>query len=236
MAHPPPMLDWSQIDTVMLDMDGCLLDLNYDNRLWNDLVPSRYGQAHRVSEDTARQRLYGHLQDGARELNFYCIDFWTRRTQLDIIALHHEMAHLIIYRPGAKAFLRWLRTKDLRVLLVTNAHRLSLAVKDRHSGLCSLVHRTISSHDFGCVKQSTPFWERLAEAEPFDPAHTLFIDDNQPVLEAAAAFGIAHLLTVAQPDSNRPRQRRLRFPAFNHFAEIMEGAVPDKAKGGAAGG
>ena len=222
MADPPPTLDWSQIRTLLLDMDGCLLDLKYDNHLWNDLVPSRYGQAHGISADEARRRLYGHLQGDIRDLDFYCIDFWTRRTELDIIALHHEMAHLIIYRPGARAFLRWLRGKDVRVLLATNAHRASLAVKDRYSGLCAEVERALSSHDFGCVKESAPFWQRLAEAEPFDPAQTLFIDDNQAVLEAASAFGVAHLLTVKQPDSTRPVRSNLRFPAFNDFAEIMD--------------
>lgn len=222
MADPPPTLDWSQICTLLLDMDGCLLDLKYDNHLWNDLVPSRYGQAQGISAEEARRRLYGHLQGDIRDLDFYCIDFWTRRTELDIIALHHEMAHLIIYRPGARAFLRWLRGKDVRVLLATNAHRASLAVKDRYSGLCAEVERALSSHDFGCVKESAPFWQRLAEAEPFNPAQTLFIDDNQAVLEAASAFGVAHLLTVKQPDSTRPARSNLRFPAFNDFAEIMD--------------
>lgn len=222
MADPPPMPDWTQIRTVMLDMDGCLLDLKYDNHLWNDLVPSRYGQAQGISVDEARRRLYGHLQGDVRDLDFYCIDFWTRRTALDIIALHHEMAHLIIYRPGARAFLRWLRGKDVRVLLATNAHRASLAVKDRHSGLCAEVERALSSHDFGCVKESAPFWARLAEAEPFNPAQTLFIDDSQAVLEAASAFGVAHLLTVRQPDSTRPARSSLKFPAFDDFTEIMD--------------
>ncbi len=231
MKHPRPTPDWTQIHTVMLDMDGCLLDLIYDNHLWNDLVPIRYGQARGISAEEARRFLYGHLLGGQRDLNFYCIDFWRRRTQLDIMALHQEMAHFIIYRPGAQAFLHWLGAKEARVLLVTNAHRASLAVKDQHSGLCAEVDRTISSHDFGCVKESAPFWRRLAEAEPFDPAHTLFIDDNQDVLEAAAAFGIAHLRTVRQPDSSRPPQRDLRFPVFDHFAELMDGEAPKGSAG-----
>ncbi len=213
-------MNWDQIETVMLDMDGCLLDLEYDNRLWNQLVPSRYGRAQQISVDQARKRLYGHLRPGARSLDFYCIEFWTRRTELDIIALHHEMSRLIRYRPGAKEFLLWVRERA-RTLLVTNAHRASLSVKDLHSGICANVHLAISSHDFGHAKESPEFWQELATAQPFNPARTLFVDDNQAVLEAAAAFGISHLLTIKQPDSSRPARRRLAFPAFNHFADIM---------------
>ena len=36
------MIDWDRIDTVLLDMDGTLLDLHYDNTLWNELLPARY--------------------------------------------------------------------------------------------------------------------------------------------------------------------------------------------------
>ncbi len=214
------MVDWEQIDTVLLDMDGCLLDLKYDNRLWNDLVPSRYAAAHRISTDEARQRLYGHLKGETRGLDFYCTEFWRRRTALDIVALHEQLAQRICYRPGALAFLGWLNATGRRAVLATNAHPHSLAVKNRHSGVCGQVHRAISSHDFGHPKEAAEFWPLLADVERFDPARTLFIDDNQAVLRAAAAFGIRHLLTIAQPDSERPARRGLTFAAFNHFAEI----------------
>ena len=215
------MIDWKQIDTVLFDMDGCLLDLHYDNCLWNDLVPARYAQAQGISADEARRQLYGHLLGKDRDLSFYCIDFWTRRTGLDLIALHHELAHLIGYRPGAAAFLDWLRGRA-RTLLVTNAHRASLAVKDRYSGLSQRLDGTLSSHDFGHAKESQAFWPRLAEADPFDPARTLFIDDNETVLDAASAHGIGHLLTISQPDSGRPPRTNLKYLACNDFNELID--------------
>ena len=223
------MIDWPQINTVLLDMDGCVLDLHYDNCLWNELVPARYGQAQGIGAEEARQRLYGHLLGKARDLDFYCIDFWIRRTGLDIIALHHELAHLIRYRPGAADFLGWLRGRA-RALLATNAHRASLAVKDRYSGLCQRLDGALSSHDFGHPKESSAFWSRLAEVERFDPARTLLIDDNQTVLDAASAHGIGHLLTIKQPDSGRPPRADLKYPAFNDFNELIgstcEGRTP----------
>lgn len=219
------MIDWTQIDTVLLDMDGCLLDLHYDNCLWNELVPSRYAQAQGISAEEARRRLYGQLQGTVRDLEFYCTDFWTRRTGLDIIALHHELAHLISYRPGAAAFLDWLRGRA-RSLLATNAHPASLAVKDRYSGLSQRLDGTFSSHDFGHAKESAAFWpglaERLGESQRFDPARTLFIDDNETMLDAAAAHGIGHLLTIEQPDSARPPRANLKHRAFNDFNELID--------------
>ena len=47
-------VDWKAVDTVLLDMDGTLLDLRFDNWFWLTLVPSRYAAAHGISEADAQ--------------------------------------------------------------------------------------------------------------------------------------------------------------------------------------
>ena len=41
MSTPLP---WHQIDTVLLDMDGTMIDLHIDPHLWQTLVPARYAE------------------------------------------------------------------------------------------------------------------------------------------------------------------------------------------------
>ena len=163
------------------------------------------------------------MMDKRHTLEFYCLDYWASYTGLEILPLHHELAHLIQYRPGAESFLGWLHRERVRKILVTNAHRDSLSVKNAYSGLCNAMHATVSSHDYGHPKETESFWERLAENHPFDSRRTLLIDDNQQVLDAAAAYGIEYLLTVRQPDSGRPSRGQLAFPSFNDFGELMPG-------------
>jgi len=58
------MIDWRAIDTVLLDMDGTLLDLHFDNHFWQEHVPVRYAEkhglpparAHRLLMDTYRAK------------------------------------------------------------------------------------------------------------------------------------------------------------------------------------
>ena len=59
------MIDWHCIDTVLLDMDGTLLDLNYDNTLWNRVVPDRYCDARPSATERTRQELLQHMMDQA---------------------------------------------------------------------------------------------------------------------------------------------------------------------------
>jgi putative hydrolase of the HAD superfamily len=218
------MVSWNEIDTVLLDMDGTLLDLHYDNMLWNQLLPARFGAARNLTDEQARAILFDQMHLNRGQLQFYCLDFWTTFTGLDVAALHHELVALIRYRPSAERFLGWLRSTGKRSLLVTNAHRQSLHVKNLHCPVIDLLDADVSCHDYGSPKESPSFWSRLMTEHPFDPARTLFIDDNDSVLEAAARFGIRHLYTVSQPDSARPHREGLNYPAFNDFADLIPGA------------
>ena len=47
------------------------------------------------------------------------------------------------------------------------------------------------------------------------------IDDTESVLQAASDYGIAHLLTLLQPDSQQQKRIDTRFPGIHHFDEIM---------------
>ena len=72
-------------------------------------------------------------------------------------------------------------------------------------------------------KEQPLFWEKLQEIEPFDPARTLMVDDSLPVLRSAREYGIAHLLTIAQPDSQQPPRdlADCDFQVLNDFSEVF---------------
>ncbi len=217
----PKRVDWDDVDTVLLDMDGTLLDLNYDNVLWNERLPERYAAHHGTDTNIARETLMRRFVETRDTIEHYCLDDWARFTKLDMLALHHELRHLIRYRPYGEAFLDRLRATGRRSVLVTNAHRDSLSIKNALTGLTARLDHAFSSHDFRAPKESPEFWIHLERALPFDPTRTLLIDDNASVLAAAQRFGIAHLMTVTQPDSARPPRTGLAHAAFNAFDEIM---------------
>ncbi|MCY4565067.1 MAG: haloacid dehalogenase-like hydrolase, partial [Gammaproteobacteria bacterium] len=184
------MIDWHSIDTVLLDMDGTLLDLKYDNTLWNQLVPDRYCDARPSATQRTRQDLLQHMMDTRHTIDFYCLNYWARYTGLEIVALHHELAHLIQYRPGAESFLGWLDREGVRRILVTNAHRDSLSVKNAYSGLCRAMHATVSSHDYGHPKETESFWVRLPGHHPLAPSRRLLLDRSPAGAPAAPPYGL----------------------------------------------
>lgn len=214
------MIDWQQIDTILLDMDGTLLDLHFDNFFWQEYLPKRYAELHGVDYSLARQQLAERIGALRGTLKWYCLDHWSTALDVDIRALKEEVSHKIQLRPHVEAFLTRLREHDKQRLLVTNAHPLALSLKLDLTGLDRWLDQIISSHDLRQPKEAQAFWHALQEHSPFDPKRTLFVDDNLTVLQSAQTFGIEHLLCIHQPDSRTARMVDA-YPAIHHFDEIM---------------
>ncbi|NLO78741.1 MAG: GMP/IMP nucleotidase [Xanthomonadaceae bacterium] len=219
------MIDWDQVDTVLLDMDGTLLDLRFDNHFWLEYLPRRYAQVRRLSVEAARAELLPHMRRLEGSMQWYCLDYWSRALELDIPALKREVGHLIGFRPRAVEFLQALERAGKRRVLVTNAHRAALALKCERTELAAHLDVMISSHDFGHPKEQAGFWRALQQAVPFDPARTLLLDDTVSVLRAARDHGIRWLLGIAQPDSGQGRRQQGEFALLEDFAQIMPAAA-----------
>jgi putative hydrolase of the HAD superfamily len=106
-------------------------------------------------------------------------------------------------------------------VLVTNAHQQSIDIKMRRTRLGGHLERVICAHDLALPKESPAFWQRLSEVEPFDPARTLFIDDNLDVLRSARSFGMRWLLCITEPDSRKPAHETDEFPAIGRFSRLL---------------
>jgi putative hydrolase of the HAD superfamily len=204
-----PAPDWGAIRTVCLDMDGTVLDLHFDNLFWLDALPRRWGERHGVPAEEAIPLLRSRFDARRGTLEWYCIDHWSEELDFDIAALKFEMRAHIAYLPGAIRFLDAVRGLGKRLLLTTNAHPISLGVKNRVTGLERHFDELVSSHEFGVPKEQAEFWRRLARNHAVDPAETMFVDDSAAVLEAARQAGVREIYQVLQPDSTQPPRAAL---------------------------
>lgn len=205
----------------MLDMDGTLLDLAYDNYMWIEHIPAEYARQNSMDEAEARDMLAAKFRSMEGKLQWYCLDHWSEVLDLDVKALHRSENDRIDYLPGARDFLEAILRHEVRVLLVTNSHLETLAIKSEVTGITAYFDAIYTSHELGHAKEDQPFWHALHEAEEFDRETTLFIDDNPAVLESARSFGISKLLNVTRPDTRRPPREKRDFPAIESVASLL---------------
>lgn len=218
---------WSSIDIVLLDMDGTLLDLRFDNHFWLEVIPQRYARLHRISLDRAREVLNPRFAAKQGTLDWYCIDFWTQELALDVAELKRELRENVRFLPGAESFLQSLQQRGVRTALVTNAHDQSLAVKAKQTDLTRYFDHVISSHRYGYPKEHSEFWRCLRAELGFEPARAMFVDDSLSVLRAARHFGIGQIFAITHPDSTQEGRIIEEFPAVRAVIELAGGVASE---------
>jgi putative hydrolase of the HAD superfamily len=202
-------------------MDGTLLDLHYDNHFWLEYLPVHYAKKENIPLEHAHTTLrdmYGSIEG---TLDWYNIDYWQKTLNMDIESMKHQVADKITVRANVEKFLQYLAAMDKRIVLLTNAHHKTVAIKFAYTPIEQYFDQIITSHDIGMAKEEDGFWDKLLETENYDAAHSLFIDDNLDVLTTAEKHGIGYLLAIHQPDSKQPPKKTLHFTAIECFTQLM---------------
>ena len=207
-------------------MDGTLLDLAYDKRFWEEHLPRRFAETRGVAVEEAHRVMRPIFESTAGTLDWYCINYWSRALSVDLTTLKRQTRHEIGWLPGARDFLARVRASGRRLALVTNAHPEILAIKDAQLGVQRRFDAIYTSHDFGVPKEDDAFWPRLAAREPFDPARTLFADDNAAVLGAARDHGIRWVYAVRRPVLGAQVRVANGFAGVESVLELAQGLAP----------
>lgn len=216
------MFNWEKINSVILDMDGTLLDLHFDNYFWHHHIPEKYAATHNVTLKVAQDYLSVQTSKVAGQIQWYCLDYWTEKLGLPIVELKREIQNKISLRPDTLPFLDALKRANKSVILLTNAHPDSLSLKVERTALDQHIDLLISTHQYGATKESQILWQKLQADLSFNNESTLFVDDSLTILDSAKKFGIKHLLAVANPDSQLPQVNAEHLKGYPYITDYRK--------------
>ena len=220
-----PRVDWTKVDHVLLDMDGTLLDLAFDNDFWGHQIHARYAALNNISYEDVVAQFEPIFRSVEGSLNWYCTDHWREHYGFDIIALSQSFKHQIRWLDHAQQFLIGLRESGISTTILTNAHPDIVDLKHSVLGVRDYVDEVISSHEVGYAKEHPLFWEGAfamtgISRNQIGNDHVLFFDDSLPVLNAAISAGIHYSVMICAPDSTRPIKMPSTRYAINNFDDI----------------
>ncbi|MDB2590051.1 GMP/IMP nucleotidase [Candidatus Thioglobus sp.] len=218
-------IDWTTIDTILLDMDGTLLDLNFDLHFWLEYLPLVYANKHNITHQQSKDKIRPMLEAEQGNLHWYCLDYWQNVFELDIAKLKEDVSHLIQIHPFVLEFLAQAKQQQKRIYLVTNAHRKTLKLKMRVTNLESYFDGVISSHDYNIAKEEQGFWQQLEQAINLDKEKSIFFDDSINVLNSAKKFGIGTVVAISKPSSKiatKPLEGFVNIETFEHALPVSK--------------
>lgn len=217
------IIDWNTIDTVLLDMDGTLLDRHFDDHFWLEHVPKRWAAQNGTSIEHARTRLHALFKSQEQTLNWTDLDYWSQRLGLDIPLLKREIEHLIAVHPFVVEFLLFLRQHGKQIWLVTNAHSKTLDLKMKTTRIGAYFDGIVSAHQVGLPKEDPRFWQALQRFVSYDPGRTLLGEDSETNLGTAKQYGIGYLVYVSRFSSKVQPKPSSAFASIEYFSALIPG-------------
>jgi putative hydrolase of the HAD superfamily len=215
------LISFKEIEHVLLDMDGTLLDRYFDDYFWEHLVPERYAEKHKITFGNAREQLFKRYKAHEGTLNWTDIDFWSKELDLDILALKEQIRHLIEVHTHVEDFLRMLRSWKIKTFIVTNAHYKVLDMKLKKTDLGKFLTGAITSFEIGFPKEDIDFWRIAEQRLGFQKEKTMLVDDTLEVLKTAKKYGIKLLIYKAKSNSRIKPLPSSEFKTILDFGELM---------------
>ena len=215
------IIDWNSIDTVLLDMDGTILDRHFDDHFWLEHVPKRWSQRNHTTLADAKEHLYSLFRSQENTLNWTDLDYWSDLLQMDIPVLKREVEHLIAVHPYVIDFLLFLKHSGKTVWLVTNAHSKTLDLKMKNTRIGPYFDGIVSAHQVGLPKEDERFWGKLQGFISYDPGRTLLGEDSETNLITAESYAIRYLVYISRFSSQIEPRRSERFPTIDYFNKLI---------------
>jgi putative hydrolase of the HAD superfamily len=101
-----------------------------------------------------------------------------------------------------------------------------VSVKCAKTGLDRLVDRIVNAFEVGYLKMRPEYWPSCQRLLGFDPARSLYMDDDEGCLIAAKRFGVVHLIHSAKSSSQLPSAPLAEFWSITGFAPLLNGCPP----------
>ena len=188
---------FKDIECLLIDMDGVILDNAYDNDFWQNQIPEVIADSKGIGFDDAKRLAIQIFNYKKNTKDWYDVDYWSNMLDIDIEAQKRSeksFSRISLY-DGVIDTLSILKNKT-KMILITNAHRKTLNIKLEKYNLTPYFDEMVCAHELHYVKEDIQLWYMLRSKYRLDYEKTLLVEDTINNINVGLSAGISGAIYV----------------------------------------
>ena len=188
---------FKDIECLLIDMDGVILDNAYDNDFWQNQIPEVIADSKGIGFDDAKRLAIQIFNYKKNTKDWYDVDYWSNMLNIDIEAQKRSeksFSRISLY-DGVIDTLNVLKNKT-KMILITNAHRKTLNIKLEKYNLTPYFDEMVCAHELHYVKEDIQLWYMLRSKYRLDYEKTLLVEDTINNINVGLSAGISGAIYV----------------------------------------
>ena len=188
---------FKDIECLLIDMDGVILDNAYDNDFWQNQIPEVIADSKGIAFDDAKRLAIQIFNYKKNTKDWYDVDYWSNMLNIDIEAQKRSeksFSRISLY-DGVIDTLSILKNKT-KMILITNAHRKTLNIKLEKYNLTPYFDEMVCAHELNYVKEDIQLWYMLRSKYRLDYEKTLLVEDTINNINVGLSAGISGAIYV----------------------------------------
>jgi putative hydrolase of the HAD superfamily len=188
---------FKDIECLLIDMDGVILDNAYDNDFWQNQIPEVIADSKGIAFDDAKRLAIQIFNYKKNTKDWYDVDYWSNMLNIDIEAQKRSeksFSRISLY-DGVVDTLSVLKNKT-KMILITNAHRKTLNIKLEKYNLTPYFDEMVCAHELNYVKEDIQLWYMLRSKYRLDYEKTLLVEDTINNINVGLSAGISGAIYV----------------------------------------
>ena len=188
---------FKDIECLLIDMDGVILDNAYDNDFWQNQIPEVIADNKGIAFDDAKRLAIQIFNYKKNTKDWYDVDYWSNMLSIDIEAQKRSeksFSKISLY-DGVIDTLSALKNKT-KMILITNAHRKTLNIKLEKYNLTPYFDEMVCAHELNYVKEDIQLWYMLRSKYRLDYEKTLLVEDTINNINVGLSAGISGAIYV----------------------------------------
>ena len=188
---------FKDIECLLVDMDGVILDNAYDNDFWQNQIPEVIADSKGIAFDDAKRLAIQIFNYKKNTKDWYDVDYWSNMLNIDIEAekrSEKSFSRISLY-DGVIDTLSVLKNKT-KMILITNAHRKTLNIKLEKYNLTPYFDEMVCAHELNYVKEDIQLWYMLRSKYRLDYEKTFLVEDTINNINVGLSAGISGAIYV----------------------------------------